>query len=303
MPDTVIIQNPKSGSGDHTEAVRKRAEVLGYPLEQTEKANDAILLAEEAAEAGASTIVAAGGDGTVNEVVRGIERAGALDGVTLGILPLGTGNNFAKHIGITDIDTGFSVLEDGDRRRIDLGLANDTPFVNSCVTGLTAQSSSETTPEMKERLGMLAYVLTTLRSISEFESPPLEVDIEEDGAETTAWTGEALCVLVGNGRRFLTAGDNQANMEDGLFDITVIEDVPTLDLMGDAVIERLLGQDSGAVTQLKTPSLTIITRNPEPIRFSLDGEIIQQRELSLDTHPRTLSVAVGDGYSRNPDGG
>jgi YegS/Rv2252/BmrU family lipid kinase len=301
MTDTVIIQNPQSGSGDHADAVRERAALLGYTLERTEEAGDAISLTQEAVEAGFSTIVAAGGDGTVNEVVRGIDRAGAFDDVTFGLLPLGTGNNFAKQIGITDLDAAFAVLEDGDRRRIDLGRADDRLFVNSCVAGLTANSSSETSAAMKNRIGTLAYVITTLRSVSDFESLPLTIESSDSETGPTTWSGDALSVLVGNGRRFTTEGDSQANMEDGLFDVTVIKDAAALDLMGDRIVEQLLGQDSEHIDRFQTSSLTITVHTPETIRFSLDGEIIQYGELSLDVRPRTLRVAVGDTYDPNPD--
>jgi YegS/Rv2252/BmrU family lipid kinase len=258
-------------------------------------------MAREASESGATTIAAAGGDGTVNEVVRGIDRAEAFEDVTLGVLPLGTGNNFAEQIGVTDLDTGFDALEDGDRRRIDLGRANGRPFVNSCVAGLTAESSSETSAGMKRRLGVLAYVITTLRSAADFESHRITVAIEEDGRETTAWAGEALCVLVGNGRRFAASGRTQADMEDGLFDVTVIEDVSTLDLMSDAVTDRLLGGESAHIVRSLTPALDITIHSSDAVVFSLDGEIVEHRELSLGTSPETLRVAVGDAYDPDPD--
>lgn len=301
MSQKIIIHNSGSGSGDHDESVRRRAELLGFTIEQTETAGDAVTLAAEAAEAGFSTVVAAGGDGTVNEVVRGIDRASAFDDVEFGILPLGTGNNFAEQIGIHDLDTGFAVLEDGDRRRIDLGYANERIFVNSCVAGLTAESSSETPPEMKRQLGVLAYVVTTLRTVSNFELLRLTVDIEDAGQETTAWAGDALGVLVGNGRRYPTSGSSQANMEDGLLDVVVIEDVSALDLMSDTVVERLLGRDSASIKRFKTSSLEITIDNPDATRFSLDGEIIRERALSLTVRPRILTIAVGETYDPNPD--
>lgn len=301
MPETVLVYNPKSGSGDHGDVVRKRADLHGYVLERTEEAGDAITLAREAAEAGASLVVAGGGDGTVNEVVRGLDRADALDDVTLGVLPLGTGNNFAKQLDVADLDDAFAALEDGERRRIDLGRANDRPFVNSCVAGLTANASDETSPDMKSRFGVVAYVITTLRSVSNFESLRLTIDTEAGGDGTAAWTGEAVCVLIGNGRRFTFEADGQADMEDGRFDIAVIKDASAIDLMEDAVIERVFGRDSTHVLRARTQSLTVRTRDPETVRFSLDGEIVQRRELSFDVSPRTLSVAVGEGYEPDPD--
>ena len=300
VPKTVIVHNPESGSGDHDEAVRKRADLRGYEVMRTESAGDSITFAEEAAESGASLVVAAGGDGTVNEVVRGIDRAGALGEVTLGILPVGTGNNFASQIGVPDLETAFDVLEDGERRRIDLGRANGRLFLNSCVAGLTADSSSETSAELKSRFGVLAYVITTLRSLTEFEPLHLHIDSEEDGTETTEWDGEALLVLVGNGRRFSTEGSTQANMEDGKFDVAVIRDVSALDLMEDTVAERLLGHDSADIVRLQRSALRISVRNTRPVRFSLDGEITQERELSLEVQPGALALAVGDGYDPSP---
>lgn len=298
--ETVIVLNPESGSGRHATAVHRRAELRSVPVRQTQAAGDAIRFAQEAADAGVSTIVAAGGDGTVNEVVRGIDHAGAFDDVTLGILPVGTGNNFAKNIGITDIDTGFAVLEGGERRWIDIGQADGRLFLNSCVAGLTAESSVETSREMKNRLGVLAYVMTTLRTVSNFDGLSLSVDIDDGGTETMPWTGEAICVLVGNGRRFAIGGSTQANMEDGLLDVAVIEDVSTLDLMGDALIEQLLGHDSAHLVRTRASALTITIQNPTSSRFSLDGEIIQRRRLSLGIRPRTLAIAVGDTYMPDP---
>ena len=296
---TVVIANPNSGSGRHVDAIRREAESRGYALELSGEAGEAVDLARAAARGGASTIVAAGGDGTVNEVVRGIDRADALDEVTLGVVPVGTGNNFAKNLGIPDVDTAFAVLEGGERRRIDLGRAGGRPFLNSCVAGLTADSSSETSAEMKNRLGVLAYVIATLRSVREFDAPRLDVDI--GGKGTDLWTGEAICVLIGNGRRFTTAGGAQANMEDGLLDVTIVEDVSALDLMSDTVGEQLLGGDSEYVVHSRVSALDIAIRNPESVRFSLDGEIVRRRRFHVGVDPAGLTVVVGETYDPDPD--
>jgi YegS/Rv2252/BmrU family lipid kinase len=300
MSETVIILNPKSGTGDHADAVTDRAQVLDHRVERTGAKGDGVDLAREAAEAGAEQIVAAGGDGTVNEVVRGIDKAGAFDRVTLGIVPVGTGNNFAGQLGITDLDTAFNVIEEGERRWIDLGEADGHAFVNSCVAGLTSDSSSKTDPGMKDRLGVVAYVVTTLQSMVEFDSMSLTVETEEGGDRSPAWRGDALAVLIGNGRRFAAGGDTQANMEDGLFEVTIVEDVSTLDLMGEAVADQLLGGESDAIVRTRTPSIRIEVHDPQSRQFSLDGEIIERDNLSVDIRPSTLSVAVGEGYQLDP---
>lgn len=299
--ETVVVLNPASGRGNHADAVRERAEAAGYTLTRTEAAGDAVLLARDAAAAGVSTIVAAGGDGTVNEVIRGIDRAGGFDTATLGIIPVGTGNNFAANIGIPDVEAGFAAIEGGERRRIDLGRADGHLFANSCVAGLTAESSSETSRELKDRLGVLAYVITTLRSMSDFEAVRLTVDIDDEAGGTTAWSGDALFVLVGNGRRFSGSGTSQANMEDGLLDVTVIEDVSAVDLMSDTLLDRLLGRDSPHLVRTRAAAMTITIHRVGSTSFSLDGEIVEADGLSLDVRPRALSVTVGESYEPTPD--
>ncbi|AWB28321.1 diacylglycerol/lipid kinase family protein [Halococcoides cellulosivorans] len=298
MTDTRVIGNPQSGSEDHTDRIEQIADDRNATVEWTEAAGDAITLAADAAAAGASTIVAAGGDGTVNEVVRGIDRADAFDDVTLAIFPLGTGNNFATQLGIPDLETAITVLESGERRRIDLGWATDRPVVNSCVAGLTANASDETDPELKRRFGEVAYLITTLRELSAFDGLRLTIDASD---ATGDWTGEALGVLVGNGRRFTTDGDAQADMEDALFDVVVIKDVAALDLVSDSITERLFDRESDHIVRSQAPSLTITNHDPETIAFSLDGEFVRERELTLEVRPATLRVAVGEGYEPTPE--
>ncbi len=295
-PDTIIVQNPTSGSGNHIDEVRKRAELGEYDLVLTEEAGDGASLAEQAVTDGYDTIVAGGGDGTVNEVLRGIDEAGALSEVALGILPLGTGNNFAEQIGVTDIDSAFDVIDRGERRKIDVGRANGRPFLNSCIAGITAESSTETSIEAKSRLGVLAYVQTTLQSITEFESPHLVVD----GDGENDWSGRALCALVGNGRRFAIGGRSQAHMEDGLFDVTVIENPISTDAIGETIIEEVLGEDRSSVVRFRTHSLKITNLDTGTVRFSLDGEIVDEKSVSLETNQQRLSVAVGEEYDCRP---
>lgn len=295
--ETVVVLNPESGSGSHGTAVRRHADELGYTVVETGTDGDAVALSAAAADRGADTLVAAGGDGTVNEVVRGIDSADAFDRVTLGVVPVGTGNNFAKQLAIPDLDSAFDAVECGERRRLDLGRANGHLFVNSCVAGLTADSSSRTSSAMKQRLGVLAYVVTTLRTVSDFESLRLTVAIDGRERSEPAWTGDALSVLIGNARQFGPSRHGPADAEDGLFDVAVIEDVPVLSLMSDAVVERLLGRDSAYITRFQTSSLSVEVHDPSSVRFSLDGEIIQERRLTFENVPQTLSVAVGEQYT------
>lgn len=306
MPGIVVL-NPNSGSGDHADAVRRRAASADreFRVRETEAAGDAVAFAREAAEDGAQLIAAAGGDGTVNEVVRGIAAAEAFDRVTLGVVPVGTGNNFAGNVGVTDVDAAFDVLERGDRRRIDVGYANDCLFVNSCVAGITAEASAETSADMKGRIGVLAYVVNTFRKAADFDGVSLAVNVGDgdgdDDEETPVWSGDAEMILVGNGRRFTRRGGDQADMEDGLLDVLVVESTSGFTLAEETLSERLLGREAEHAVRMQAPALDVTVRTQDPVSFSLDGEIEEFRELSVGVRPRTLRIAVGDGYRPDPD--
>lgn len=304
MSNKVVILNPASGTGDHVSQVRALAADRGYVVRQTEREGHGVDFTQEAIEKGANCVAAAGGDGTLNEVIRGLTNAAAFDRVTVGIVPCGTGNDFASNIGITDIEHAFEILEHGDRRRVDLGRVDGDgrPFMNSCVSGLTAKASAETSPELKQRFGTAAYVLETLRTVQSFDGIRVTVELYDNGMDTTpVWNGSAVAVLVGNGRQFPPGGSRQANMEDGQFDVTVVTDTGSLGLLTTAATEALLEQETPQTTRYTVPKLTITVADGDPAAFSLDGEIIHRSQLSLRIQPRALNIAVGDDYEPSPD--
>ncbi|SFK80271.1 lipid kinase, YegS/Rv2252/BmrU family [Halogranum rubrum] len=299
--DRVLILNPVSGNSSHATRARDLAVDHGFSILETEDEGDAIEFAAEAARDGATVVAACGGDGTVNEVVRGLVEADALGDVTLAVVPAGTGNNFAGNIGIENIEHAFEVIDSGESRRIDLGVVSvpdgpSQPFVNSCIGGLTAEASAATTPDSKDRFGVLAYVVTTLQTISDYDGMPLRV--ETAGDET--WEGDAIFALVGNGRRFPVEGRTQANMEDGLLDVTIVEDKPTVSLAGEAAVQRVFGGDTANITRFQTPSLSMTVLD-ERVQFSLDGEMVTADTLVAETREGALDIFVGEDYEPNPE--
>lgn len=294
-----VVLNPVSGSGDHAEKVHSLAAERGYIVKETESEGDAVALAKEAAEEGVRRIAACGGDGTLHQVVAGIDQADALDDVTFGVIPGGTGNNFAGNIDVRSIEHAFELLETGERRQIDLGEADGEPFVNSCIAGLTSKTSSDTSSELKERVGTLAYVINGIQRAATFDPLHVAIDIEEgEGGTSTTWEGDALCILVGNARRFATG--TQAHVEDGLFEVTLVEEMPTTEMLTEAAAQRLLGQETEHVTQLAAERLDISHERGEKVEFSLDGEIRAHERLTLDVRPCELNVVVGPEYEPVP---
>lgn len=293
----ILILNPASGTGDHVDRVEELAAQHGFEVWETEGEGHAVKLAEKAADQ-AKFIAACGGDGTVNEVIRGIYRAGALEDITFGVVPAGTGNNFAGNIGINSIRHAFKVIQNGERRVIDIGRAVNgvhRPFINSCIGGLTADASMDSGSDSKARWGTIAYVISTLRSLESFESMYLHVD-----AKNNTWRGDAAIVMVGNGRRFPAQGRTQANMEDGLLEVTIIEDKPAINLAGEAAVKNLFGGKTPNISQFKASSLKIEVFDQD-IWFSLDGEPVKAEKLKIDTMPTSLEIAVGRLYRPDPE--
>ena len=327
MERRVLVRNPKSGNQKRSVQAAGMARDRGFEVHNTEEAGDDIRLAREAAADGADVIVACGGDGTLNGVVRGVDQAGRLGEVTLGVVPAGTGNNFAGNVGIRDVPQAFDVLEDGEIRRLDVGMVDDPsdgddavddaatedhsapsnertaeedaladgprPFLNSCVCGLTAEASAETEPELKQRVGVLAYVLTTLQETRDFDG--VELDIRAGPEGDPIWSGEAAVLLAGNARRF---PGQQANVEDGKLDVLVVEHAPAIDYLANGAVERLLGGETPYLTRLTVPSLVVDAG--EARQFSLDGEMVERRRVEISTRERAMAFAVGEEYEPNP---
>jgi YegS/Rv2252/BmrU family lipid kinase len=297
--DRVLILNPTSGGGRRVDEVRTLAEEQGFDVRESRAPGETLELAREAARDGAEVIAAAGGDGTLNEVVRGVDEADALDRVTLGVVPAGTGNDFADNVGIRGIEHAFSTLEHGRTRRLDLAFADGRPFVNSCVGGLTAEASAATTREMKRRWGVLAYVISTLRRARGYEG--LKLHLEATGQEEGAvWSGDAIVVLIGNGRRFASDPTLRAHVEDGLLDVVVIERLPAISLVGHAAAARLLRRDADYLTRFQASALSLSVLEGRRVEFSLDGEIVSRSSFDVGVRPGALRFCVPEDYRADP---
>ena len=296
----VLVLNPVSGREDYTDRVRTLAAEHGFVVRETQAPGDGVDLARAAASA--DLIAAAGGDGTINEVIRGLRAADALADVTVAVIPTGTGNNFAGNIGVQSVEQGFDVVEHGETRQVDLGVAcgmeGDRPFLNSCIGGLTANASANTSSEMKAKFGALAYVLRTIESLVASEAIQLHVETVDHTDES--WTGDAVFILIGNGRQFPADGQTQADMEDGQLDITIIEEYSTPGLVGEAAVSRILGGETAHITRFSAPTLSVTVQEASPVPFSLDGEMVHEHDLTIDTESAAVSLRVGDGYESTP---
>lgn len=289
-----LVLNPVSGGGGHAERARRLAESYEFSIAETDHAGHGVELAKRAAADGVDLLAVCGGDGTVHEVIQGLVAAEALETVTLCVVPAGTVNFLADGLGIRGMRHGFKLAESGETRRLDLGTANDEPFVISAVVGVPAEASASVSPGVKSRLGRLGFVIEGIQKARNSGGLRVEVDAISEGEEFT-WRGDALSVVAGNLRRFIETNE-RANAEDGTLEITIVEPLSAIDAVVESVKRRLLHRETSHVTDLESDRLEIIGLNDAPVAVSLDGEIRSYETVRISVRPRVLSVRVGDEY-------
>ena len=157
----------------------------------TTGAGDAERAGFRAATDGESQLFVAGGDGTLNEVMNGVYATGRLGDVVFGLLPLGTGNDFAAAIGIEpDVDDAVRAFGDGHVIPVDVGRLDDRVFVNVSAGGFVAEVSEAVTPELKTMAGRLAYLIGGAQALLSYE--PVRARIEPIGASHLLYPSDAL---------------------------------------------------------------------------------------------------------------
>lgn len=272
LPPIPVIVNPGARSaraGGRIDDIRS----LGprVELHETKGAGDAGRLAEALARAGAPLVVAAGGDGTVNEVVNGIAAAGATGRTALGVLPTGTMNVFAAGLGLRSdrLNDCWRAITGGLRVETDLWRLNGTCFVQLAGAGMDAAIIRETTWEAKKKWGPLSYILSGLKLLGR-PAPVLTVSAPgQEPAEGTA-------VLVGNGRNyggpFPLFPDALAG--DGVLDVVVM---PRLGLRDFYAVGRAMAAGHYApgrgVRYFQCSSLQVAARDGGPVVYEVDGEL------------------------------
>ncbi|MEC8928285.1 MAG: diacylglycerol kinase family protein [Verrucomicrobiota bacterium] len=222
-----MIFNP-TAKGDRARRFQAKLEGLGDDcvLRPTTEAGGGMSLAEEAVREGFETIVAAGGDGTINEVVNGMVRANGLGRSRLGVLPWGSVNVFAKELGIPSrFEEAWKLVLHGAERLVDLGwmeLGEDKVrrcFVQLAGAGLDGRAVELVNWETKKRFGDLAYVLAGWQALGEKLS---RIEVRAAGREVCGQLA-----LVGNGRFY--GGKHvffpSAKLDDGVLDLVVVEDI------------------------------------------------------------------------------
>jgi YegS/Rv2252/BmrU family lipid kinase len=234
----LIIANPSSANGSTglrwsgIEA-RLRSEGLKFDVRLTEAPGHASELAHDAAGHGYTTVVCAGGDGTLNEVVNGLMAAEAGRRPALGVIPSGTGTDFARGLGLPrDPDAIAAMLAGGRLRSLDIGLASfrraghalSRYFVNIAGLGFDGEVSDRVNRTGK-RGGSLAYFVNVFKVLAGYENKWARITLVSPDGEARTLAGQFNLVAVCNGRYFgggMLVGPN-ADPGDGLFSVVVIK--------------------------------------------------------------------------------
>jgi diacylglycerol kinase (ATP) len=262
-----VIFNPKARSQKGGRVLRfLMSHAHHFALYATNHAGEARELAARFAAAGEPVVIAAGGDGTLNEVVNGLAGSATL----LGVLPAGTMNVFAREMGIPfdSMEKAFQVIERGFVQSVDLFEANGSPFVQMAGVGFDAMVIEETSWEAKRRLGPLAYLLAAVKVLGE-KPPKLEI-ICADGRRE-----EGVAVLAGNGS--LYGGQFKffpsANNHDSKLDVLVYKEAGYR-----LVLDSLRGLAFGGIDLVASTSYfqteDFIVKSDREVPVEVDGELI-----------------------------
>jgi diacylglycerol kinase (ATP) len=294
-----IILNPAAGADaapDHAEtiALRLQARYGAADIVLTEAGGDCERAAREAAAGGCEYLFVGGGDGTLNEALNGVASVdGALGRVTFGLIPLGTGNDFAAALGIpASVDDALEVLLQGRTLHVDLGSVNGRVFANISGGGYIAEVSEAVTPQMKSIAGRLAYLVGGAQALLDFEPAAVSVSAEPGGTHfTTRLYAFAVCNsrLIGGGK--LIAPD--ALIDDGLLDVCIIDEMPTLEFVA---LLRQVAQgthtDDPRVHYLRAAALTLDFNRP--IKLNTDGEVLEAMSCKYRVLPKAVRFLAGE---------
>lgn len=284
-----LILNPSARS---ERAQRARNVVMDnaadFVIYASKNAEDAGNLATHFAEKKEPIVVAAGGDGTMNTVVRGL----AGSDTALGLLPTGTMNVFARELGVpsADLKLAMEIIKEGHVKEVDLFQVNDMPFVQMAGIGFDARIIEETSGDSKKLLGPLAYGLGAAKILG--ENPP-KMTIELDCGRKT----EGVCVLIGNGGlyggQFKLFG--KADNTDGLMDVLILQEQGyqmLLDFLKGLSQNPNQGIQTGEgkLQYVQTASMKVTTEQPVPLE--VDGEYAGRASSFhfVDPHESKLKV-------------
>lgn len=276
---TLFVENPGAGGGKDSPSLDLPPDVDRY-----QPANARALVRRLANRY--ERVVCLGGDGTVSAVVRGLVESGAE--ASLGVVPGGTGNDFAAAIGMPeDPEEALQLALTRRAKKIDLGAVNGRTFVNAVTMGPAAELSHSTGKLAKALLGRFAYLFEALRHPNRLQ--PFDALLTADGRRLE---GSFVFIGVANGKRVgggsHIAPDSMLN--DGRLDLVIVPTASTLKMAGAFKALRS-GDDHPLLMRSRFRKLQIMLRSAD-VAVSRDGEVMRVRRLRFEVLRRALRVVV-----------
>ncbi len=299
----IIIRNPISGSPQRQFAFARAEETFdraGWDVNVwvTERKGHARNLAEQAALDGYECIIVAGGDGTIGQAVDGLLHS-RVDNVQFGVIPMGTGNVFAREMGLPFPTSpnddaparAARIIIENDPVRVDVGQANGRSFLCWAGVGLDAIITEQVESQLtfKRRAPLFSYALIALQGI--FSYSPANMTLQLDDGETV--TGYFPLVVVSNIRlyaRYFHLAP-RAKIDDGLLDLLIFTDTSKIKLLYDAarIIISPDGQTPGMIRR-QVRQVTI-TADP-PQSYHLDGDPLGQTPIDIRSLHRQMLIRL-----------
>jgi len=241
---TLVIVNPASRNGSTRRTFLAlesglRDTLGSLEIDWTKAPRDAERLAREGVEAGVERILVAGGDGTASEVVTGILTAGRGDQVEVGLLPLGTGADLVRGLGLPrKVDDAIAAIRGGRTRRIDAGRLRyvdhqgnecSSHFINSATIGISGMVCSMVNDTTKAFGGTVSFLLGTIRALLRFEPAPIELTLDGE----RIYEGDLVLATANNGSYYGGGmhGTPGASFVDGLLDVVIIPGLSKAELL------------------------------------------------------------------------
>lgn len=289
-----IIVNPNAGSFD---AARDAIEAAGArpdcEVVFTERKGDAGRLAQDAVARGFERVVAGGGDGTLHEVVNGV---GAHGPAVVGLLPLGTGNDFARGVGIPleAYARAVEIALEARPKAVDLIRCragdDERLVVNAGAAGINEAIHDEVDAAIKKRWGPVAYLVAAAKQVID---PPV-YDLRMTMGDRS-FAGRVHGVVIANAGRIggglIIAPD--ASPSDGEFEVVVLPEQSTASLLS-AGLRVLLGSEGSGPEVITFRAARLGVAFDRPVRFHLDGEGVEHQRFAFESLPRALRFAAPD---------
>ncbi|QJT81580.1 lipid kinase YegS [Kosakonia sp. MUSA4] len=288
IPGSLLILNGKS-AGDETlraAIALLRDEGMDIQVRVTWEKGDAGRYVKEAQQLGVDTVIAGGGDGTINEVATALVNCTGDNIPALGILPLGTANDFATSAGIPEaLEKALQLAIVGKAVAIDIARVNDkTCFINMATGGFGTRITTETPEKLKAALGGVSYLIHGLLRLDKLKADRCEIR-----GEDFQWQGDALVIGIGNGRQ---AGGGQqlcpqALINDGLLHLRIFT--------GEELLPALLTtltqpDDNPHIIDGKSAWFEVSA--PHEITFNLDGEPLRGEHFRIEVLPNALQCRL-----------